>query len=449
MSDSLPEVTPKAKRKVARLDKEALFRLLQYEPTPGQLEVHRSRASRRVLACGVRWGKSTLAAHEAIAAALAPADRGIGWVVAPTYDLARRVFDAIVAVVTKHLAHRIVALREHEHRLILRNMGGGISEIRAKSADSPVSLLGEGLDWVILDEASRLKAEIWSSYISQRLIDKKGWALLISTPRGKGWFYEAWRRGQGGDSGYQSWNAPTWSNPLLDPSVIEAEQARLPDRVFQQEYAAQFIENAGSVFRYVREAATATYQEPIEGKRYFAGLDLAKTEDFTVLVVMTRKYEVVYVDRFHRLDWGLQIERVRATLRRYNYASVLVDSTGKGEPVFEALCAKGCNAEPYSFTSRTKNDLITNLAMLLEQRKVVLPRSDVMPELIDELEEFEYSVTEAGAMRMSAPGNRHDDCVIALALAAMNVKRDPGPSRIIFCDTWQDVERAMYAAPND
>ncbi len=337
MSDSLPEVTPKAKRKVARLDKEALFRLLQYEPTPGQLEVHRSRAQRRVLACGVRWGKSTLAAHEAVAAALAPADRGIGWVVAPTYDLARRVFDAIVAVVTKHLAHRIVALREHEHRLIVRNMGGGVSEIRAKSADSPVSLLGEGLDFVIVDEASRLKAEIWSSYISQRLIDKKGWALLISTPRGKSWFYEMWKRGMGGDRDYQSWNAPTWSNPLLDASVIEAERARLPDRVFLQEYAAQFIENAGSVFRYVRDAATGTLQDPIVGTRYFAGLDLAKTEDYTVLAVLNRQHEVVFVDRFHRLDWGVQIERVRAALGRYNNATVLVDSTGKGEPVYEAL----------------------------------------------------------------------------------------------------------------
>src|SRR5678815_4878676 len=83
----------KAKRRVARLNKEALFARLEYEPTPGQLEVHRSRAPRRVLACGVRWGKSTLAAHEAIAAAMIPAEHSIGWVVAPTYDLSRRVFD--------------------------------------------------------------------------------------------------------------------------------------------------------------------------------------------------------------------------------------------------------------------------------------------------------------------------------------------------------------------
>src|SRR5678816_2484260 len=157
---------PKSKRKVARLNKEALFNMLQYAPTPGQLEVHRSKAPRRVLACGVRWGKSTLAAHEAIAAAMIPADHSIGWCIGPTYDLSRRVFDTIVAVVARFLSHRIYSLREHEHRLILRNMGGGLSEIRCKSADSPVSLLGEGLNWVIVDEASRLKPLIWESYLS-------------------------------------------------------------------------------------------------------------------------------------------------------------------------------------------------------------------------------------------------------------------------------------------
>lgn len=373
-----------------------------------------------------------------------PTERGIGWVVAPTYDLSRRVFDAIVAVVTRHLSHRIVALREHEHRLLIRNMGGGVSEMRCKSAESPVSLLGEGLDWVILDEASRLKHEIWSSYISQRLIDKRGWALLISTPRGKGWFYDMWRRGQGKDADYQSWNAPSWSNPLLDAGVIEAERARLPDLVFAQEYAAQFIENAGSVFRYVREAATGVFEAPREGQTYFGGLDLAKTEDFTVLVIMNREYRVVFVERFQRQDWGIQIERVRATLERYNRASVLVDSTGKGEPVLEALLAKGCNADPYLFSARSKNDLVTNLSMLLEQRKVELPRVEVMPEMIEELEDFQYTISDSGNVKTGASGSRHDDCVIALGLCAMQVKRWPGPSGIYFADSWEEFEALVH-----
>src|SRR5262249_13027740 len=228
-----------------RINKAALFRDLGYEPHAGQLEVHNSAAPRRILSCGVRWGKSLCAAAEAIAAALEPRPRSIGWVCAPTYDLCDRVFREIVVIVAEHLRHRIVSLKESDKRLIVRNMAGGISEIRGKSADNPISLLGEGLDWLIIDEAARLKPVIWESYLSQRLIDKRGWALMISTPKGRGWFFEMFRRGQGNDEDYQSWNLPSWSNPHLNAELIEQERTRLPERVFRQEFGGEFIEGAG------------------------------------------------------------------------------------------------------------------------------------------------------------------------------------------------------------
>ncbi|MBK7878813.1 MAG: hypothetical protein IPJ77_24400 [Planctomycetes bacterium] len=422
-----------------RLSKRALFKDLGYEPHAGQLAVHLSKAPRRVLASGVRWGKTLCAAMEALAAALEPRERSIGWVVAPTYDLSERVFSQVVITAASHLRHRIVSLKEHEHRIVLRNMGGGLSEIRGKSADNPVSLLGEGLDFLIIDEASRLKPAIWESHLSQRLIDKKGWALLISTPRGKGWLYELWRRGQEQrDPAYESWNAPSWTNPRLDRELIEGERARLPERVFRQEFGAEFLEGSGSVFRYVREAATGSFQEPEGDQYYVAGLALAKVEAVAVSVVMNRKGEAVCVDRFHRLDWGLQVKRISAACERFNNASVLVDTTGAGEPIYEALRAAGCYVDPYPFTQRSKNSLINNLSLLLERRKLVIPRPELWPEGIEELEAFEYSVTEAGSVRTSAPSGIHDDCVIGLALAAWQFKNDPGPSRfIVLPNPWE------------
>lgn len=415
----------------ARLNKPALFQACRYEPHPGQALVHDSAASRRVVACGVRWGKTFCAAMEGVAAAMEPRERSIGWVVAPTYDLSERVFNQIALTVMSHLRHRVESFSEHDRRLVLRNLAGGVSEIRGKSADNPVSLLGEGLDWVIVDEASRLKPSIWESHLSQRLIDKRGWALLISTPRGKGWFYELWRRGHGGDdSDYEAWNAPSWTNPRLNAAVIEAERERLPEAVFRQEYGAEFIEGSGSVFRGVRERAIGEWRAPDPDQVYVAGLDLAKTQDFTVLVVMTRRREVVFVDRFQRIDWNLQVERIRATLRRYNNATVLVDSTGKGEPVFEALQVAGCRAEAYPFTAKSKTDLINSLAILFEQGRIVIPRPELWSVGIDELESFEYSVSDSGNVRTGAAGAGHDDCVIALALAAWAVREDYRPPRI-------------------
>jgi len=412
---------------VKRIDKAAFFQDLGYTPHPGQEEIHFSTAPRRVVACGVRWGKTLCAAMEGLTAAMEPKKRSIGWVCAPTYDLCDKVFREIVILVAENLRHRIVTLKESERKLVIRNMAGGLSEIRGKSADNPVSLLGEGLDWLIVDEASRLKPVIWESHLSQRLIDKKGWALLISTPKGKGWFFDLFRRGQKDDPDYSSWNYPSNNNPHLDAAMIERERSRLPQRVFNQEYGGEFIEGSGAVFRNVRECATGKLKsEPtIYDERFYAGLDLAKVEDYTVLVIMTKDHEVVYFDRFHRIDWSTQVNRIYAATQKYNKAPIYVDSTGAGEPVFETLRRAGCRVEPYTFTQASKAALINNLSLMLETKDIILPRPDIWPELVDELEAFQYSVTDAGNVRTGAPYNTHDDCVIALALAAWHFK--PGP----------------------
>lgn len=413
-----------------RLDKAALFASLGYVPHPGQLVVHRSSAPRRVLCTGVRWGKTKCAAMEALAAAMEPKKLSVGWVVAPTYDLAERVYREIVVCVAEHLRHRIITLRENDKRLVLHNLGGGTSEVRAKSADNPVSLLGEGLDWLVIDEASRLKPVIWESHLSQRLLDKRGWCLMISTPRGKGWLHALWKKGQGEDPDYESWNFPSWNNPMLDKALIDAERERLPERVFAQEYAGDFVEGAGQVFRFVREAATGEWQEPVPGKQYFAGLDLAKVADFSVLAIMNRERQVVHVDRFHKLDWELQVTRVKAATERYNRATALVDSTGAGEPIYENLRKAGLRVQPYGFTTKSKSDLINNLSLMLEKRLIVLPKYELCPELIDELEAYEYSVTDAGTIKTGAPGGQHDDAVTSLCLAAWLLRRDPAPFRV-------------------
>lgn len=430
-----------------RLDKAAFFKDLGYAPHPGQLEIHQDAHPRRVVACGVRWGKTLCSAMEGLVAAMAPRDRSIGWVAAPTYDLADKVFREIVLHAHKHLRHRVVRHSASDGSLVLRNMAGGLSEVRAMSADNPVSLLGEGLDWLIVDEASRLKPDIWQSHLSQRLIDKKGWALLISTPKGKGYFHELYRLGQGCDPAYKSWNYPSWTNPLLDPALIEDQRRQVPARSFNQEYGAQFIEGAGAVFRYVREAATGEWKDPVRPACYYAGLDLAKTEDYTVLVILDGAGQVVAMDRFNRLDWSIQVQRIKALTDRYNQAEMHIDSTGAGEPIYEALKKEGCHARAYPFTQKSKAALIDNLAIKLEKRELVLPRPRLMPELVDELEAFEYSATDTGKLSSGAPYGFHDDCVIALALAAWSLKRgdrtpEIGGAPEVFCgDDWDSAPR--------
>jgi len=405
-----------------RLNRAAFFRSIGYEPHPGQAAVHASRASRRILACGVRWGKTRAAAVEGLCAAMEPAERSMGWVVAPTYDLADKVFREIQILVLKYLRHRIISIRESDRRILLRNMAGGVSEIRAKSADNEVSLIGEGLDWLIVDECARLKPSTWQSHLSQRLIDRRGWALLISTPRGKGWFYEMFRRGRSGDGHHESWNGPSWQNPHLDRELIEAERGRLPERVFRQEYGGEFIEGSGSVFHNVRECATADWCGPRIGTSYVSGLDIARVEDYTVHVVMGYDRRVMYVARYTGVPWETQVAKVRYVAKSYMDARVLLDSTGIGDPFYDSLRMAEVKVQKYPFTQRSKAALIDNLAMMIEGGHIVLPKPEVWPAGIDELEAYEYSTSEHGTVRMAAPSGSHDDCVSALALAAWQVR---------------------------
>ena len=140
---------------------------------------------------------------------------------------------------------------------------------------------------------------------------------------------------------------------------------------------------------------------------------------------------MVFVDRFHRLDWSVQVNRIKAAADRYNQAVILCDTTGAGEPVYESMCSAGCNVRPYAFTARSKAQLVDSLSLLLEQRDITLPKPDLWPEGIDELEAFEYSVTDQGNVRTSAPHGIHDDCVVALGLAAWQLQPHRGRLQVI------------------
>lgn len=423
-----------------KINKQRLFADLGYKPHPGQAAIHESTALRRVVACGARWGKTKAAAMECIAAALSPGKDAIGWVAAPNFDLTDRIFREIVQVVTRRIPHRIVQLKESERRILFRNLAGNVCEVRAKSAESLVSLLGEGLDFLVIDEAAQLRPSVWENYLSQRLIDKRGWALFISTPKGRNWFYEMYRRGQGRDADYASWNSPSWQNPFLGKDAIDAERARLPARVFSEQYAGEFVEGSGSVFRGVRELCTGTFADPVPGERYSAGLDLGRHEDYTALVILNRKREVVCIDHFTNTSWPIQVNRILAKTDRYHHARTLIDATGVGDPIFEELRRVGVNVDPYTFSSRSKTALIDNLSLTIEKGQLVLPKPELAPDLVDELESYHFDLGETGGVKMGAPYGQHDDLVTALALGVWQVKVNvPATFRLVSFSSFDEM----------
>lgn len=70
-------------------------------------------------------------------------------------------------------------------------------------------------------------------------------------------------------------------------------------------------------------------------------------------------------------------------------------------------------------SSRTKKIILDELAALIRQNEIILHHEDT----ITELREFQYDYTKSGQKAYSAPENKHDDLVMALAIACIARKQ--------------------------
>lgn len=375
---------------------------------PTQREVLKSDARFKVLACGRRWGKTRLAVALCFAEALRG---GRAWWVAPSYKMARVGWRLMKRLVRQFPLS--VRRREDDH--VIDFPTGG--EIVVQSADDPDSLRGEGLDFVVLDECAYIKEETWTQVLRPALSDRAGRAIFISTPHGKNWFWRLFLQADKNPS-FAAWRFPTSSNPFIQQEEIEEARNSMPEMAFRQEYLAEFLDDGGGVFRNVSAAidvGRSQNEPPRHQTAYVAGVDLARLVDYTVVVVFDQDGRQVYFDRFHRVSWERQRQILYDVHRRYNQCPMVVDATGVGDPIYQDLVQMGVVVKPVRFTSVVKEQLVENLALLIERGAIRL--MDV-PQQTEELLSFQYEMKPGGRIRLQAPQGLHDDCVMALALAA-------------------------------
>jgi hypothetical protein len=277
---------------------------------------------------------------------------------------------------------------------------------------------------VIIDEAAMVKGleEAWNGAIRPTLTDLRGDADFLSTPKGRDFFWRAYSWGLDPyEPDWACYQLPTTANPFIDPAEVEDARRKTPDRLFRQEYLAEFLENAGGVFRKVAEAIDRgrTGNRLVREPRlsYAMGLDLARVNDFTVLSILESTGKQVYFERFNQISWERQIAAVKEASRSLRPV-IYCDSTGVGDPIFERLLNAGLDAYPYQLTNPSKRALIDHLAIELEHGHLRL--MDI-PEQESELLAFEYRLTPSRNVVMSAPEGMHDDCVIALGLAVWGI----------------------------
>jgi hypothetical protein len=297
--------------------------------------------------------------------------------------------------------------------------GGWLAIRSTHSADN---LRGAGLDLAVLDEAAFMAASVWPEVVRPMLLERQGKALFLSSPNGRNWFWELYTLGlDPEESDWQSFHFTSYDNPLILPAELDAIHRQTPERVWQQEYLAQFSDSAGQVFRGIHEAATApTGSRPDAGTCYYAGVDWARDGDYTVVTVIdSDRRAVVTVDRFNQINWSLQRGRLKAVYDRWQPRVIWAESNSIGSVNIEALQAEGLPVRAFATTAKSKGPLIEDLALAIERRDLALLPDET---LLHELAAYTMERLPGGSYRYSAPPGQHDDTVISLALAWYGVR---------------------------
>lgn len=376
----------------------------------GQKEVLDAQERFQIACCGRRWGKTKIAAKKALTVCREPGK--VVWWIAPSYKNTRRGYREVLRQIPPGVLVK-AAPTATSNELILQFPND--TRMEFYSAENEDALAGEGVDYVVVDEAALIRDSVWDQLIRPTLMDKNGAAFLISTPRGHNYFYKLWKRGQDKMEGYASWHHPTADNPFIPASEIEEARETLPQAIYEQEILAQFVSNAASVFRQLPEATREL--APIEpGDHVFLGIDLAKRYDFTVLTgSRLRDRMPCYHERFNDVSWPMQRQRIHMAIEKIEAAggtvTVLMDTTGVGDVVFDDLEAEGLDIIPITFSNKWKQMAVMLLSADLERGNAF-----ILPQQHNEFQAYAYTITSAGRFVYSAPGGGHDDEVSAKLL---------------------------------
>lgn len=401
----------------------AAKRILEYAYQHDDKRIHLHPNQRRILAgasrfnvvaCGRQFGKTKLGEYltiETLKQGLPVA------YFSPTYKMMIEVWREIVLL----LNDSIVRKSAQEKRIETR--GGGTLDMW--SLDNPDVARGRKYARAIVDEAAMVPdlMDAWQYVIRPTLLYMQGDAWFKSTPKGHNGFWRMYQWGiDNGMPEWVSWQMPTSANPYIAQSEINALRAGMPERTYKQEILAEFIEDAGGVFRRVAEAATASpIDTGVSGRQYVIGADWARSNDYTVFTVIdVQARELVYMDRFTQIDYNIQAGRLRSLYSRFP-GPVIAEFNSMGGPIVERLQSEGVPVTGFVTTNATKERVIRGLESAFENGEIKILNDAV---LIGELQAYEQERLASG-WRFTAPAGMHDDCVMSLALAWSGANTGP------------------------
>ncbi len=346
-------------------------------------------------------------------------ERSINFYFFPTYTQAKKViWDGMDKAGFKFLDHipQEAIAKKNDSELKIELVNGSI--IQLIGSDNYNAIMGTNPKNVVFSEYALCDPMAWD-YIRPILTENGGKAVFIFTPRG---LNHGWKILQQAKENGWFWEVLTIKDTgAIDEETMEEERKQMPADLFQQEWMCAFLEGAGQFFKKIDEKLWDGKITIDKYKKYRVGVDLGKYQDYTVITpIDMHTWEVGRQDHFNLLDWNFQKDKIEGQVKKYNNAEMVLDSTGVGDPIFEDLVRRRLNVYGFKFTQSSRELLLKNLAVKIENGEITLPDDK---ELLDELRSFKYELSDNGKLKIAVPEGLHDDRVMSLALAFWDIWR--------------------------
>jgi len=399
--------------------------LLRFHPFPYQAEILRDRSKRLVACLGRQTGKTTTAAVKAIHYAFTNPGT-LTLIVSPSLRQSMIMFDRILGLLSSSkLLYRSVVRRT---RTEVQLSNG--SKIVALPCSENL-LRGYTAHLVIVDEAAFLEDEVITSILFPMLAATGGALILLSTPWGKdNYFHRAFT-----DPGYSVHHVESRRCPLISAEFLEEQRRNLTEEAYRREYEAEFQEAAQSYFtqELIRSCIDPELElwtdleavSPPPGE-YYAGCDLGKLQDYSVLAVVRRgggRLRLVFLKEFPLgTPYPSVVGAILRADERFRLRRLLLDESGVGEAVLDEVRGAGVRcAEGASFAGERKAEYLAHLRLRMEKGEFRMP---YCRRLCEQMNEQQYEYTKSGRLRFWHPPRSHDDQLWAVALAVYAAKRD-------------------------
>jgi hypothetical protein len=286
-----------------------------------------SEARYKVAVCGRRSGKTTAASTLIYVTAVEQPGAEI-WAVAKTYAQAKKLY---FTELQKLFPRRFIK-NINRSELSIELINGSL--ITLKGANNPDSLLGSGLDLLIIDEYQSQDPELLD-YLTPMLSDRFGKLVLIGTPRGYNHLYEAFQQGRD-TPGWFSIKVTTEEAGVIPEEEIQAAKERMDEKMFEQEFNASFENMLGLVY-YAFSMEPGGNVKPLQEFKHlplWVGLDF-NVDNMNAVVLQTPiingKQEAHFIDEIQLTYQADTVKMIKEIKTRYPNRNIIIcpDASGR------------------------------------------------------------------------------------------------------------------------